>query len=175
MLRRTLLAILLASLLLCTLATIASFFHVAYYNADYTPRPDGSPPPGANLTLILRGGCLQGWDGGSYYDPGWSLNPGGTRYLTWWPPESKFFGSWQRSDTSTSYRFHIPLWIPLATLVALTLPPAWLEARVYRHNRRSTKGLCSRCGYNLAGLTPHACPECGSTTSAQATPRPNPR
>jgi hypothetical protein len=147
---------------------------VAYYDADYTPSAKGSPPRGARLTLILRGGALQGWNGGSYYTPGWTFNPGGTTYLQWWPPESKFFESMQLSDDTHSWRFHLPLWIPIAMASVPATPLIWLESQHLRRARRRRRGLCTRCGYNLSGL--HAggrasemvsCPECGqmSTTA----------
>ncbi len=58
-----------------------------------------------------------------------------------------------------------PIWPGLALnaaawsavwLVLLTAPSA------IRRRRRRARGLCERCGYDLAGCTGPACPECGS-------------
>ena len=52
----------------------------------------------------------------------------------------------------------LPLWIPL---VILTAPAAW---RCYR---RATcpAWACQRCRYDLRGLPPGQCPECGASPS----------
>ncbi len=83
MFRRLILSILLLSFLFFAAATLASFWHVAYYGVVYPSSVESLPPRGANLTIILRGGAVQGWNSGSYYKPGWSLNSGRTRYLQW--------------------------------------------------------------------------------------------
>lgn len=56
------------------------------------------------------------------------------------------------------------LWVPTVALVA---PVAWLwGARASRVGDRKN-GRCAGCGYDLAGLAPHApCPECGPTPSS---------
>jgi hypothetical protein len=56
--------------------------------------------------------------------------------------------------------FAIPTWLP-------PLPPLTLCALSYYLSRPNTRGRCTNCGYNLAGLPPTAagtvlCPECGN-------------
>lgn len=56
-----------------------------------------------------------------------------------------------------------PLWAPLA-LFAFYPALAFIcgPLRRWRHRRR---GLCLRCGYDLAGNVSGVCPECGSAVS----------
>ncbi len=51
-------------------------------------------------------------------------------------------------------------------LFLLTLPVILLRAE--RRERRRCRGLCLRCGYELAGLD--VCPECGSVAGGEAAP-----
>lgn len=175
MLRCLILSILLLSFLFFAAAPLASFWHVAYYGVVYPSSVESLPPRGANLTIILRGGAVQGWNSGSYYKPGWSLNSGRTRYLQWWPPKSKFFESWHLSDSARSWRFHLPLWTPIALVATIAASCMWLEWCHQRGTRRHRRGLCSRCSYNLAELGPDRkpieatrCPECGAADHAAA-------
>jgi hypothetical protein len=50
----------------------------------------------------------------------------------------------------------VPLWMPLAPLVALGAWP-WLWRRI-----RTRRGQCRQCGYDLRSCTGPVCPECGS-------------
>ena len=67
----------------------------------------------------------------------------------------------------------LPLWIPLATMLLLSL-------LCHMKCRRTSKiARCDRCGYDLRGLPIPRCPECGEpfealpevTESTEATPR----
>jgi hypothetical protein len=54
----------------------------------------------------------------------------------------------------------LPLWIPLAPTLVITIVILFLD-------RRSKKaGHCLECGYNLTGNVSGVCPECGSYTKA---------
>jgi hypothetical protein len=54
--------------------------------------------------------------------------------------------------------FILPLW--LLAVAALPASVVWLVAR-HRRIRRMAKDHCSRCGYDLRGLSTARCPECG--------------
>jgi hypothetical protein len=59
---------------------------------------------------------------------------------------------------------YLPWWL-LITMAAV--PGVWLLYRsVLRPARRAARGLCRRCAYALAGITPGPCPECGWTPPA---------
>jgi hypothetical protein len=58
----------------------------------------------------------------------------------------------------TRREFRIPLWF--AALFTAALPLTYRAAR-RRLRRRSEKGLCLTCGYDLRA-TPERCPECGA-------------
>jgi len=53
----------------------------------------------------------------------------------------------------------IHLWVPFILVAAY--PTIVIVTRVYRRHRRRRKGLCLKCGYNLAGNVSGVCPECG--------------
>jgi hypothetical protein len=63
-------------------------------------------------------------------------------------------GAWGRH----TWGVLVPHWLP-AVLLAV-LPLAWIGVH-RRRVRRATRGLCSRCGYDLRA-SPGRCPECGS-------------
>lgn len=54
---------------------------------------------------------------------------------------------------------YLPWWLLLGVAAA---PGLWMLHRsVIRPARRRARGRCPRCAYDLAGLTPGPCPECG--------------
>lgn len=78
------------------------------------------------------------------------------------PPEIPLDGSEYRE---TSYCASAPVWS--LVLASGVFPALWLLTagqRRWRHRRRSKKGLCVRCGYDLRG-TPDRCPECGAAVT----------
>ena len=69
---------------------------------------------------------------------------------------------WQRvwHQGQTSAFVAIPLWL---LLVAFSILPAWQMSKFVRR-RRSPKGLCPTCAYDLRAHNPgDKCPECGTT------------
>lgn len=63
---------------------------------------------------------------------------------------------WYRHDRPNgSLRVQIPLFIPLAALLA------WTACGWNNHRRRRAGQECQTCGYPLLGLNPPTCPECG--------------
>lgn len=67
---------------------------------------------------------------------------------------------WYEHDRPNgSLRIQIPLFIPLAVLLAWTAW-GWL-----RFHRRRTRHQCHACGYPRLGLHSPTCPECGHTAS----------
>lgn len=54
----------------------------------------------------------------------------------------------------------LPAWLLLAVLVAIWGYRLWLGPRWLAWSR-VRKGRCIRCGYLMAGVQDHRCPECG--------------
>ena len=57
----------------------------------------------------------------------------------------------------------VPLWFPFVIFSAYPVI-AFIRGPLRRHQRRR-KGLCVKCGYDLAGNVSGVCPECGAETS----------
>ena len=65
------------------------------------------------------------------------------------------------SSTRISQAFDVwavPFWL---IALAFAMPPAFLGLSMLRNSRRSRRGLCASCGYDLRA-TPDRCPECGT-------------
>ncbi|MCE9619936.1 MAG: hypothetical protein K8R92_08500 [Planctomycetes bacterium] len=61
---------------------------------------------------------------------------------------------------------HSPL--ILGIFIAACSGIAWLVVhRANRGLRRAARGCCRRCGYDLAGIAPDFCPECGHATDLE--------
>jgi len=59
----------------------------------------------------------------------------------------------------------VPSYVPLALAVLLGTYPALAFCRgPFRRWKRSRKGLCLKCGYDLTGNESGTCPECGTGT-----------
>ena len=59
----------------------------------------------------------------------------------------------------SGYRLVLPMWFILASAAAL--PGTRLGLWIRQARRRSPRGLCRQCGYDLRA-TPTRCPECGA-------------
>jgi hypothetical protein len=77
----------------------------------------------------------------------------------WLRSRANFFGATVPSWTIDTDRLIVPLWGPVALLLAYPAL-AFLSGALRRHRRRK-KGLCQNCGYNLTGNVSGVCPECG--------------
>ena len=98
----------------------------------------------------IEDGCVEYVDMAAVA-PTYSVRPTLMEYneldIDWLPSVERGF-----SRAYTAVR--VPLWIPLATLAAVTW---WLGWR----RRRFPAGHCQTCGYNLTGNVSGRCPECG--------------
>jgi hypothetical protein len=81
-----------------------------------------------------------------------------------YPLRSALGGTSVMPPPSSLLQVGAPAWLAVVLAAAL---PAWRGVYFVRH-RRSSRGLCTQCGYDLRA-TPGRCPECG--TSAPATLR----
>ena len=131
------------------LGSIASLYgYVAYFG------PSGKV---SNWVFAINSCALK-----VHFDPEWGLPPG---FMGWhcrrasavsadWAPRIV-----RNVPSQGSFTVVVPFWV---VLLAAGIPTAWL----WRRDRRSPKGHCRKCGYNLTGNTSGVCPECGHTTPA---------
>jgi hypothetical protein len=71
------------------------------------------------------------------------------------------YGQEHRSEPARALFVTAPPWMPIAALGLLPAVRLSLAGgRTLRHRRRSARGLCPACGYDLRA-TPDRCPECG--------------
>jgi hypothetical protein len=52
-------------------------------------------------------------------------------------------------------------WLLLAAVSIFLIPAGWVVQQALRRARRSRRGLCTGCGYDLRGSVSGRCPECG--------------
>ncbi len=91
-----------------------------------------------------------------YKDP---RPPGLSTRVEFVPNGSWFWKTYARAQHG-GWFIGVPLWIPLAALtVAGPAPIACARVRAATRRRRTARGRCPGCAYDLAGLT--TCPECG--------------
>ena len=57
--------------------------------------------------------------------------------------------------TGAPFIIFVPLWIPFALVLALTI-------HLWERDRPKPRGHCVHCGYNLTGNVSGVCPECGN-------------
>jgi hypothetical protein len=126
------------------------------------------PPAGRNAFVagamggksesLLDWAVLRYGDGGPYDPPwlhraGWNFGlPKFHRYAD--PRRNVWDIEGLKLVTRTAV---IPFWLP--ALAASALPAVWVRRRL-RQRRRTRRGLCSACGYDLRA-SPGRCPECG--------------
>lgn len=81
--------------------------------------------------------------------------------LIFWRFGFSYSWSWRQQTihgTALTRWLVMPLWFP--AVASALLPAAWLIRRK-RVTRRSRRGCCPTCGYDLRA-TPNRCPECGT-------------
>jgi len=92
--------------------------------------------------------------GGSDYPPSWALFVSGMGRIG-------FFSGRQSKNTDIphySRSVEIPDWL---LLIVVSIPAQIAVVRFVRRSRRTVKGYCAKCGYDLRA-TPDRCPECGT-------------
>ncbi len=122
---------------------------------------------------------VQSYGGGSVPSSGWSLDrlspPAGPLLV---PTKEPFgvttvFHSYKRLNGFGVSLHSVSIAMPQPALLCLAASAGlWLWAR--RARRRAARaGVCPRCGYDTAGLSPGVpCPECGNPTRAHRTTKP---
>jgi hypothetical protein len=108
--------------------------------------------PGFALGARLADGrALVSWKLAVERRPAWAgqINRLGFRYTRW---------------SNGSGEFGLPLWVPASLLVVISfIAGAVAEAQ----RRRSGRGRCAKCGYDLRA-SPRRCPECGTAVPTAA-------
>lgn len=72
---------------------------------------------------------------------------------------SEEFGKLLATTDELEYQITSPCWV--SVLLFGAWPTVAFVRGPWRRAKRRAMGLCSRCGYNLTGLTESRCPECG--------------
>lgn len=144
------------------LAALSTWWRVAYIS------------PSAGTRIMLRWGSLDFWHG----SPGdWERlqsewrGPARPIKMVWtpefhsmqmirsmWPSAAP--GGGVATIDNYGLRLILPMWMPVAAFLlvtGITVRPWFLHARMARRTRR---GRCVGCGYDLKGLA-ERCPECG--------------
>ena len=74
----------------------------------------------------------------------------------------KFFNEPNKTYSRTMYALFCPTWFLIGLFGSYPFI-SFVRGPLRRFSRRC-RGLCVKCGYNLAGNTTGTCPECGSST-----------
>lgn len=113
---------------------------------------------GWNVSVNVLAGRLgilvYDYDEGDYVGWNWHKVSSAPRWLPAWDTSlspASFAGA--NPPMLRTTRLFVPLWMPLAGLIALT---GWLWRR-----DRIPPGCCRHCGYDLTGNVSGRCPECG--------------
>jgi hypothetical protein len=130
---------------------------VAYsYGRDYSFLEPTDPNEGMWLRVAVSGGTL--------HLNRWNSNaPRRVPASRRWRLLRFSFVTGAYTGTKPPYSFwllEVPLWCPIVLFAAYPVL-AFIRGPVRRYRRRK-RGLCTRCGYNLTGLTEPRCPECGT-------------
>ena len=83
----------------------------------------------------------------------------------WWPSDGRFY-----TRTSRTRAVEFPIWMP--TLIALAcFCITWRPVgRSLIARRRSRRGFCGSCRYDLRAHESRTCPECGAPVAAKLPP-----
>jgi len=110
------------------------------------------------LLLVLREGHL-----GYLYSsrPAFWRKPSGWSVDLITPDWSRLPSRWEFEKFDHGYSGAVPLWLPLAVVIAIT----FAFARFLRS--RPMSNCCRDCGYDLTGNVSGVCPECGTAIPAE--------
>lgn len=143
--------------LVCSGVLLAALLASACLHVSLTWRDSDDQPRG----IVLFQGRVLIWRDPMMATPtlGWQVERLDSPRLNWWITTFTMKTARWRADLVA-----IPLWWPLVvvgvpTMVAWRMPMRLMPSS--RRRERSARGLCWKCGYDLAGLSP--CPECGAT------------
>jgi hypothetical protein len=190
MIRRALVLLAVISLLMCAFCVTLGVRSVWKHDRIQV-RVAGRP-----YALNSRAGGMSFWGGSdneSEFSPGWFTFEGDVYSLQPWesdgpgPVSSKWdaagFGYvrgwypryWSSAGKARYHMLIVPAW---AAAILTALLPAWAfprQWRGWRGRRRTARGQCYVCGYDVRN-SPDRCPECGTPTlqAARGLTRRNP-
>ena len=160
--RRGVVVLLVTASAVCWLMGVHAWGEWTWRLSDHN---DGAP---REFSVALRGGSIE-WTymrAFAVRQPSWPLE------IHWWPllgqtswatSDPEWFPKYkQRFRTMNTFGIiNLTFWF----VVFAAYPVVSLARGPWRRYRRSRRGLCVTCGYNLTGNVSGICPECGSAAN----------